>query len=512
MANELLSRTSAPGISARTASEPLVRVRSDRLDGPSSAFFGHLVGGNRNNGIFAGWDASSGSLRLNSDRLGMWPLYYAIGPGFAASSPSVLGLLDAGADRTIDLDALSVFVRLGYFLGEDTAFKSIRALPPSASVKWTSAGGVHVESSRPPVHLLTLSRPEAVARCIDLFRQAMVRCMPHHPFILPLSGGRDSRHILFELHRQKRLPELCVTTSFYGNRADSDIRIAPILARAVGAPWKAVKPQRFEFAAEICKNEITGFCTDEHGWALGLSDFIAAQQTGTIFDGLAGDTLFVCQYQTDTVLSAYRAGRLEEVADEIFGKWSLSEQWLKHVLRPDFYRKLSIERARARLLRELAHYVDHPTPVVAFYFWNRTRREIALYTFRLIPRSVTALCPYLDPDMIDFLLSLPGELILDKAFHDECISTAFPAFAEIPFENKFARTVGRGLYWRYVAACHAAYSLAKLKSSRFVNQPRILPWLARATVTGNTGNAHLLAGRGPSMLIFLTQLEANVGP
>src|ERR1700687_4357444 len=128
---------SAAEASAGTEGDPLVRGTADRVDGPEPAFFGHLVGGDRNNGIFAEWSAASGSLRLNGDRLGLWPLYCATGPGFVAASPSGLTVLGAAPAPTLDLDALSVFVRLGFFLGEDTAFKSIRALPPSASVQWT---------------------------------------------------------------------------------------------------------------------------------------------------------------------------------------------------------------------------------------------------------------------------------------------------------------------------------------------------------------------------------------
>jgi asparagine synthase (glutamine-hydrolysing) len=275
-------------------------------------------------------------------------------------------------------------------------------------------------------------------------------------------------------------------------------------------PWRFVKPRRFELGAELDKNEITGFCADEHGWALGIADFIARQETRTIFDGLGGDTLSRCQFQSDKLLSLYRANRLEELTDELLSKWSLSEEWLKHVLRPEFYRELSLERARARLLRELARFVAHPTPVAAFYFWNRMRREVALYTFRIIPRSATALCPYLDADIVDFMLSMPAELILDKVFHDECIATAFPMFAGISYEDRTAKSVGGGIYWRCLAASHAAYSLANLRFSRLVNQPGILPYLVRAAVTGDTGSAQLLTNRGPAMLIYLTQLERAI--
>jgi asparagine synthase (glutamine-hydrolysing) len=487
--------------------EPWVRVAEGRVDGQALAAFGHSLGGAGGNcpdGPFAHWAATAASLELAGDRLGMWPLYYATGPGFAAASPSVPALLAAGASPALDLDALAVFIRLGFFLGEDTAFSSIRALPPAAKIAWTPGNGLLIESGRPAVRREMRSRSEAVAGYIELFRQAVARRLPEGPFVLPLSGGRDSRHILLELHRLKRLPELCITTRYYGDRPNEDARIAPLLARAAGAPWRRIEPRRSQLLAELAKNRITGYCADEHGWCLGLADFVARHGFRTIFDGLGGDMLSVCQFQTAKVLHLYRAGLLDDLVDELLGFWSPGESWFGAVLRPELHRALSVERARARLKRELASFVDHPNPVAAFYFWNRIRREIALYSLRILPPEVAVICPYLDAELVDFLISLPADIILDKTFHDETIATAYPAFADLPYEDKGVRSAGGGIYWRALAATQFLYGLAHMRS-RYVDERRTLPALARAMLTGRGA---LLHGRGPVLLIYLPQLEA----
>jgi hypothetical protein len=298
------------------------------------------------------------------------------------------------------------------------------------------------------------------------------------------------------------MPDLCVTTQYYGNRHNEDVRIAPQLARAAGANWKLIKPRRNQLWAELDKNRLTGFCADEHGWALGIRDFLAEHPFRTSFDGLGGDMLSVCQFQSKTQVSLFRAGRLDEIIDELLRVWSPGESWLQAVLRPELYRQVPLDRARARIKCELKPFVERPNPVAAFYFWNRIRREIALYSFRIIPPGVLVLCPYLDADLFDFLSALPAEITVDKTFHDETIATAYPEFARLPYEDKAARPKGRGLYWRCIAAALAAGGFGSLRS-QFVNEVSILLRLAKAALTGYE---QLLQRNGPALLTYLRQL------
>lgn len=73
-----------------------------------------------------GWQA----LRVQNDRYGFYPLYYFIRPGEVCVSPSLVQLLSEGAPTAPDVAALAVFLRVGWFIGEDTPFQHIRAFPP----------------------------------------------------------------------------------------------------------------------------------------------------------------------------------------------------------------------------------------------------------------------------------------------------------------------------------------------------------------------------------------------
>jgi hypothetical protein len=75
-------------------------------------------------------------------------------------------------------------------------------------------------------------------------------------------------------------------------------------------------------------------------------------------------------------------------------------------------------------------------PTASWYFWTRTRREIALAPFGLGQRVKTIFAPYLDADLFDFLTALPDWMLLEKTLHDDVIAAAYPALASIPYVPK----------------------------------------------------------------------------
>ena len=93
-----------------------------------------------------------------------------------------------------------------------------------------------------------LSRPAAIRGYIDLVRQAIRRRLPTAPFVLPLSGGRDSRHLLYELIDAGCPPARCVTVRHFPPRGNEDEEIARLLCERVRAPPRrarsAARPDR----------------------------------------------------------------------------------------------------------------------------------------------------------------------------------------------------------------------------------------------------------------------------
>src|SRR5262249_33729918 len=143
-------------------------------------------------GVFAEWRWDGRALTVTNCRYGMLLLFYFERKDEICVSPSLEKLIELGAPTALDHEALAVFLRLGSFLAEDTPFKAIRVIPPNARFEWR--GELQVSGNLWRVDPVRVSRDAAIDEFIARFRLA-VEMTYHENCIIPLSGGRDSRHI-----------------------------------------------------------------------------------------------------------------------------------------------------------------------------------------------------------------------------------------------------------------------------------------------------------------------------
>jgi asparagine synthase (glutamine-hydrolysing) len=376
-------------------------------------------------GVFGGWTWDGRTLRVEHDRYGFYPLFYYCRADEFAISPSLVTLLHEGAPLDIDADALAVFLHLGFFIGNDTPFAHIKVVPPNVRFLWD--GRLDVRERRELGSRLDISRADAVGEYGELFRQAVLKRRPDAEVVVPLSGGRDSRHILFELCEAGHRPAFCITADRYGP-ANDDVEVARALAGALGLKHVVV-PRLPRLEAELRKNLTTSFCADEHAWLMPLGDRL--NESGlAIYDGIGGDVLSASLFQKPAWLELYRAGRLGNLADSLIGRRADA---MRAILEPEFRASQRHETALERIIDELGRYADAANPSTMFFFWNRTRREIALAPFAVLSGVKTCFCPYLDHELFDFLASLPPEVTLDRSFHTETIERMHPTLAHLPY-------------------------------------------------------------------------------
>jgi asparagine synthase (glutamine-hydrolysing) len=446
-----------------------IRVRGRDAEGDLTCDAGHripLTDGSVD-GIYAGWRWTGHELVIEQDRYGFYPLFEWHAPGARVVSTDLLTVLDQGAPTDFDFDALAVFVRVGFFIGTDTPFTVIRAVHP------------------PPVphRPLAISRAAAVDGFIDLFRAAIARRLPGTPVVMPLSGGRDSRHILFALRDAGNAPRACVTVRHFPPRANDDELIAGELCEMLGIEHHVLEQPRDRVALEREKNEATHACTDEHAQFVVMAHHLRAHTRET-YDGIAGDVLSQSTYLRPEIHTLFERADLRGAAEFVLDGYGtmIAEKALARVLSPAIYRQLSRERALARLEREIARHLDAPNPTGSFFLANRTRREIALAPFALL-RDVTVFAPYLDRDLYDLLAALPARLLMDRALHTDAIAKAWPQYAHVPYERKGMKVHDRR------AARTIAQQLMRIVSRQHVRQwlrpSALLPALAATVLDGN---------------------------
>jgi len=409
-----------------------------RHAGDLEASFGHRLGAD---GVYGGWAAGEGGARAWTDGCGAWPIFYAHEPGDGGGrllvSDSLVRLAPALGPASLDARAMNVFLGLGMFLGEDTPLEGVRVLPPGGRLTW-SGGEPVIEGERPAPAPSGLTFDGAVDAYIELFRSAVARRVEAFgaPRAMLLSGGRDSRHLLFELARLGAAPEVCGTV---GDRqaVNSEAGVARSVAEAAGCAHEVVPSPGNGYRLYTETPRATHLCSDEHAWLAPAFRWLASR-TDVAMDGIGGDVLSGQLFWSAEREALVCGERYDELAEEIAGSWlpaSLSAR-LSAVLGLTWDAGAVVERVRA----ELEWVRGAPSPQTMFAFWNRTRREVALAPYgvgRLFGEgSGVVTAPYLDRELLGFCASLPGSLFTEGDLHDAAIARAFPEHARLGYHRK----------------------------------------------------------------------------
>lgn len=446
---------------------------------------GHRIG--EADGLFGEWKWDGTRLVVRNDRYGFHPVFFHAGRDEIVVSNSILRLIAEGVPGDPDAGAIGAFLRLGFFIGDDTPYRAIRALPPGAALCW-EAGRWTLDSGMPDAAPSEIGRDDALDGYIALFRAAVARRSEGVCAAMPLSGGRDSRHILLELVAGGRPPGETCTVEMGPSYPASEAAIARALSQRLGIPHSAIAPPRDLTQAELRKNAVTNFCGDEGAWMMTLDRHLLAR-TRVIYDGIAGDVLSAGLFVTpERIALTERGDGAGLVRDFIAACKVWSEDALDQAagLLGDAP-ALSREAAEARIGDALRPHAERHNPTTSFYFWNRTRREIAGCALGIMTGQEIVYAPYLDHALFDFLYALPERMLADKRFHTDAIARAWPEHADIGYvaapprgESRLERLVSRGRA--------AAGLLSWIGARRPGLLGRTAGWTARSVAMGPDGS------------------------
>ena len=494
--------TSSPAPRNARARHPDVRVhraaprRAPCARQPRGTHRSPVAARSASSDVFAEWNWDGNTLAVRNDPWGFQPLFYSASADRIAVATSIPRLLELGVPADLDEAALAVFLRLSHFLFCDSPFKAIRALPRDGRLTWTG-GALRVSSASVAPAADRLSKPSIVDGYITLFRQAVERRLPagDERVIAPLSGGRDSRHVLFELVAQRCRPIETVTIHHYPPKGNDDARVAPMVAAAAGVPNVVLPLDWQRVQVEKRKNVMTSFCADRHAQMLPLVDYLRGR-ADVIYDGLGGDILSGARIeQADASLALFQAGRCDELARKTLTAHS-DEAALQAVLQPEARRRFGFEIAAERLAEELRrHRVAEPWG--SFRCANRTARSVAQLPFGMLSRACRVITPYLDRDLTRFLTSLPVSSIADGRLHTEAIARAFLQHAHLRYEDPAEYLRPRaGLLPASVVGSPAR----SVETDRLSARPAAFPGVSRGEVGGDRQRSLVRAPpRGVSM-------------
>jgi hypothetical protein len=388
----------------------------------------------------ARWSLDGDVLRIESDAFGYQPLFHWTGEVdgehriIVGTSP--IAVVAAGAPGEPDREELGLWCRVGLCLGERTLFKHVRLVPRGSVLSWSKGRLEQTGAGMPVVPASIRSVEEWVQGYCDLFRQAMRRRAPiGERFAMPLSGGRDSRMMLLDALELGHRPAACVTLSGGPRSNHPDAVIARMLAGRHGLPLHEVAARSPWIESETRKHVLGGLLVLEHTWMMPLWDTLRAS-FGCWYDGLGCGAITRGDLCKASCLAKYKAGAWSDLTRE-FASYALgvSDARLTELAGIAPWIEPSFESATALVAEEFRRFEGAANPLTAMSFTNWGGRAISLNPYMLCATVRAIHTPFMDRDLVAFLLGYPIERALENDLQTDAVRRMHPKEADVPFDK-----------------------------------------------------------------------------
>jgi asparagine synthase (glutamine-hydrolysing) len=290
---ELREELSAKGHRFRTSGDVEVFLRL--YDEAGIAALGRL----RGMFAFALWDAARRTLFLGRDRFGIKPLYVARHAGGVAFASEVATLLAGGFPESRDIDRLELshYLRQKYVSPRGSILTAVRPVPPGHVLALGPDGERLTEYWTPPTETMADPGEDRAAEAVgELLRRAVRRqLVADVPVGVFLSGGLDSSTLSTLVRAEKHGPVETFAVGFSGEGAVSELPYAGKVARQLGTVHHELEMDARRVAQDL--------------------DAILGRLDGPLGDATAIPTWYVSRLARESVTVALSG----EGADELFG-------------------------------------------------------------------------------------------------------------------------------------------------------------------------------------------------
>ncbi len=383
--------------------------------------------------ILAIWDSKWQKLLIANDRYGARPFYYVEHNGRLLFASEVKAILeDRTFNKVVNNLAISDFISLGYILGDKTYFEGINLLPP-ASILVYDRDGLSIKAYwdiNYAEDYESYSEESYVEELSNLLWQALERCMQgNHEIGTTLSGGLDTRTIVAYIDK-KHYP---LHTFTYGPAGCSDAKLAEMVADCLGTThhFFDLKPSYLIDHIRRAVWLTDGMLNYIHSRGVAVSKDIAQHNVDICLFGRQSldDPMSIRSVKKDLPANA---------TEDMFlpYSWDAISPKLREELFTDSYYSIirdcisiSISQIQRNPSIRLAsnklhyHYMKQMWP--RFLFQD-------VITFR---STVEIRRPFLDNDLVDFILTIPPKLRRDKYLLIRVFVRFFPDLARIPYQR-----------------------------------------------------------------------------
>lgn len=328
-----------------------------------------------------------------TDWLGSSPLFLDEVTRTVSHDPGSLTRLSVG--REFDPEGLEVFFEFGYSAFGLTPISGVKILPHSTSVCVTDDQSLKIDTLPDPFIQLSDFRlaEDDVLELIRSKVQQWENSIPSdHEIVLPLSGGFDSRLLLWSLSDRSRVRAFSYGVS-WNQRESSEVTIAEEVARRLGVRWNFIPLGNFNRRISDW-NQLYGVSTHAHGmYHLEFYSKIKEIVTGpsALLSGILGDLW----------AGAIKVPRIDSPSD-------MSVLAHSHGMRADPSQLIRHSQGEAREKFFNSHRLLFEDSRYRVLQLGRTKMLLLSYLLR-VPRTFgfATWSPFLDQEIVMAMLNLP---------------------------------------------------------------------------------------------------------
>ncbi|TMO68278.1 asparagine synthase-related protein [Pseudoalteromonas aurantia] len=382
------------------------------------------------------------------DSFGSFPvfLYQCDNTIIIASSRQAL-VKQLGKPLSLDTDAMRCMLTFGQLFNESSILKDTQHIGASSTFSLSLTSERLFELSTNPLTGFprdnTTCFKDALEAVVESVRSSVTNC--ENP-MLSLSGGLDSRLILACCEALNvKLPALC-----YGNKLSADARIANELAAACNISLVTstdltghvteTSSRRIAFAGQ-------GEVPVHHAHALIDESLIEATKHHTLLTGTGAETYRAFYYDRGMpgfsvfglkCLNKLTMPRVKRYITEEYGKTASAA----YTLFPHHAEQLQSQVTELLLALNdnafsAAQYADN------FYLRVRAARMVVAGQ-QLLDEDYNRTHPFLSPEVVSSIGSLPARYKLSSAFHRKAICKLSPKLGRIEWD-KTSKPLNQGL-------------------------------------------------------------------
>lgn len=377
-------------------------------------------------------------ISIITDRLGTKKIYCWNSPDTILLATELKALTEhPRVPRELDDGALEQFLITSHLVGRSSLVRNVNVLPPGSITRLDTGRIRHEFYWTPRIVAESLADLDAWAdRLAGVLAPAIAARCGTDPFLLPLTGGLDSRTVAAFIPPRSIGAASAAT---FGHRHCYDVRYGRGMADALGIPFQylPVPPAFFRQylgpVQDLCDGEVSIE-------ALPVYRLLDIGSPGQILlTGFLGDVL-----SGGHALGIEPSRSFSDAADvvwqRLYQRTGCSEQLLKTVFTPErFAAGTGSTRALMRQTINSAQAESLEEKVLIADLQHRQTRYIT-YLGRLLSSRYCVESPFLDVDVLDTFLALPLRHRLGQAAYRRMLARHAPRLAAIP-EAKTRRPV-----------------------------------------------------------------------